>query len=427
MAAVDSRDQLKDVGTPSTVTECDSESDSDSSPDSPIEEKASDLFVVPESECERHLWYIHGRGYDLKNYVAKHPGGPRMILSGRGRDCTALFESYHPWNDKHRRVLAAYGPKAPEPDPFYEDIKAEVRKAYPLGYKETQMRWRTFCGLYVAICLELYLFFVVKTLWSCAIAGFLMALFGTRMAHEGAHFQMSHKEWVNRLSLFLGYFVTGPSMNWHYRHVISHHAHTNQSDDVDVAYIWVADTLPRWLKVWSTPGIPIGVMLEIGLRGVWDLLIVRDVGGNRVDTTLGHIWLEVPFWCAFHYFFGPSVACYLCMMTVAGAIFVPCSQVAHAILYPDPSDHQSWAKMQIADSADFASDSNFWYHVAFGLTTQIEHHLFPGIGHHHYHRIRLITKEVCKKHGVHHIDITAKKAFHALWIRWVTGQPISVA
>ena len=98
---------------------------------------------------------------------------------GRGRDCTALFESsepviatkldqtvlfltggmgvlfwmwkahsvycgtkervylcishisifvwplrYHPWNDKHRKILRAYGPAPPPPDPFYEEIKA---------------------------------------------------------------------------------------------------------------------------------------------------------------------------------------------------------------------------------------------------------------------------------------------------------------
>ena len=29
-------------------------------------------------------------------------GGPAAINLGRGRECTALFESYHAFNDKHR-------------------------------------------------------------------------------------------------------------------------------------------------------------------------------------------------------------------------------------------------------------------------------------------------------------------------------------
>ena len=31
---------------------------------------------------------------------------------------------YHPWNDKHRKILRAYGAAPPPPDPFYEEIKA---------------------------------------------------------------------------------------------------------------------------------------------------------------------------------------------------------------------------------------------------------------------------------------------------------------
>jgi len=65
--------------------------------------------------------------------------------------------------------------------------------------------------------------------------------------------------------------------------------------------------------------------------------------------------------------------------------------------------------------------------MAFGLTTQVEHHLFPGIGHHCYDNIRLLTREVCAKHGVHHYDVSAKKAFGALWTRWVKGFPAPLA
>ena len=48
------------------------------------------------------LWTIHGQNYDLSEFVSRHPGGKEAILLGRGRDCTALFESYHPFTKQHR-------------------------------------------------------------------------------------------------------------------------------------------------------------------------------------------------------------------------------------------------------------------------------------------------------------------------------------
>lgn len=37
---------------------------------------------------------------------------------------------YHPWNDKHRKILRAYGAAPPPPDPFYEEIKARHGKTW---------------------------------------------------------------------------------------------------------------------------------------------------------------------------------------------------------------------------------------------------------------------------------------------------------
>uniref|UniRef100_A0AAU7E3N6 Delta-6 fatty acid desaturase n=1 Tax=Prorocentrum micans TaxID=2945 RepID=A0AAU7E3N6_PROMC len=397
----------------------------DSDVDTPAASKGfAEVPQVPEAACNPKLWYIHGQAYDLSGFVDKHPGGRLAILSGRGRDCTALFESYHPWNDRHRKVLKSFGPAPPPPDPFYEEIKARVREVFPKGGKETKMRLRTKIVLSALWCVMIYLFFGVRTPLSCALSGVLMATVGTRLAHEGGHYQVSSREWVNRLALFLGYFPTGPSMGWHYRHVISHHAHTNQDgahSDVDVAYIWIADKLPGWMKVLILPGLPIGVMLEIGVKTMFELVVVGSMAGHRSDRWLGHMLPEALVWLAVHLWFGPSCLCYALMYFTAGAIFVPTSQVAHAIVFPDQRDHSSWAKMQIAESVDFASTSDFWFHLAMGLTTQVEHHLFPGVGHHCYNTIRLITREVCAKHGVTHYDISAKKAFGALWTRWISG------
>jgi len=382
-----------------------------------------------EQNVDPNVWYIHGNSYDLSQFVAKHPGGQLAILSGKGRDCTALFESYHPWNDKHRKVLKAYGAAPPTADPFYEELKEGIRKKFPGGCGSTKMPLSTKLYLSASWCLMMWLFFIVRTPLSGALAGFLMAVVGTRMAHEGAHFQVSTNEHVNRISQFLGYFLTGPSMAWLYRHTISHHAHTNQEHDVDVEYVWIMDKFPGWMKILGLPMVPVAAMFEIGAKFLFvDLLVTKSVGGNLiVDRTIGFTIPEVIVWLSVHWFFGPSWWCYLTMAWVAGAIFVPMSQIAHLIVFPDHVKYDSWAKMQIAESVDFAADSDFWFHMAFGLTTQVEHHLFPGIGHHCYRECREVVREVCKKNNVTYYDVTAKKALGALWHRIIDGAPLPLA
>lgn len=383
-----------------------------------------------EQEFDPNLWYIHGHAYDLSQFVNKHPGGAFTLLSARGRDCTGLFESYHPWNDNNRKVLAAYGPKPPPCDLFYEEMKVEIRKLFPRGKYETKMRPFTVCCLLAIWVTYMYLFFVVKTAWSCLFAGVLVALFATRITHEGGHMQASHKPWFNRMMLFIGYLPVGPSLCWYYRHVISHHVHTNDDHDVDVKYIALLDIMPtslRWVKVVALPFIFMGAVLEIGVKQMFDLLVYKDVAGCPVYYDVGGLIPEAIFWMALHATCGPSLLGYACMWLASGAIFVPMSQVAHAILYPDPSEDDSWAKAQLKSSVNFAARSSFWYHAAFGLTTQIEHHLFPGIGAHCLDDIHdKVVKPICAKHNVPVYDVSARKALYALWLRLLTGKPAKV-
>jgi len=373
-----------------------------------------------------HLWHVYGKSYDLTRFVDKHPGGRLAILSGQGRDCTALFDSYHPWSDKHRQVLKAYGAAPPPPDPFYAKLQEALRLAFPEGAASTKMRASTFVALLTAQTLAMYLFFIVRTPLCSLGAGILMALFGTRLSHEGSHWQCSSKSWMNRFALFYGYFLIGPSMCWHYQHIISHHAHTNEAQDCDVEYLELADKLPALVKVLVLPFAGIGAAFQLGPQRLFqDLLWKRSVGGNKVYWHFGQLLPEALVWTFFHLCLGPPVLCYVCMYFTAGSIFVVMSQIAHVIVFPDQEKkHDSWAKRQITASVNFASESTLWYHLAFGLTTQIEHHLFPGVGHHCYSIIRELIKPIAKEHGVTYIDLPAGEAFKALTRRIIYGVPL---
>lgn len=58
------------------------------------------------------FWWIHGKEYDLTDFIDRHPGGLESILLGKGRDCTALVESYHAFSTLHWKVLEKYEVKS---------------------------------------------------------------------------------------------------------------------------------------------------------------------------------------------------------------------------------------------------------------------------------------------------------------------------
>jgi cytochrome b involved in lipid metabolism len=103
-------------------------------------QQLSDKVIAKSSEQfqrESLLWWIHGKGYDLDDFVRRHPGGTEAILLGKGRDCTALFESYHAFTQPHAKaVLEKYATQSRKPqqssnnendeDQFYTVLKDRV-------------------------------------------------------------------------------------------------------------------------------------------------------------------------------------------------------------------------------------------------------------------------------------------------------------
>jgi cytochrome b involved in lipid metabolism len=66
-------------------------------------------FSLVFQSIEASAWIIiHGKVYDVTEFIHKHPGGSEMMLLSAGRDCTDLFESYHAFHERARSYLASY-------------------------------------------------------------------------------------------------------------------------------------------------------------------------------------------------------------------------------------------------------------------------------------------------------------------------------
>eukprot|EP00753_Platysulcus_tardus_P021408 PLAT896.1.p1 GENE.PLAT896.1~~PLAT896.1.p1 ORF type:complete len:523 (+),score=173.82 PLAT896.1:130-1698(+) len=200
---------------------------------------------------ESKLWRIHGRLYDLAPFIERHPGGAWPLTISRGRDCTALFESYHPFTDSPasmlrkfevatpsaglRDVTADSRHRSPPPvrarDPFYDTLKARVRDLFAsrkLSYKASRPRLLYYAAVLAgtAACILPYW----RGSWAATVLFALGSWLCGAMGHDGAHFAVSRTSPLGNLAAGLGMsFLTSP-LFWYYQHDVGHHVHTNDVD-----------------------------------------------------------------------------------------------------------------------------------------------------------------------------------------------------
>ena len=79
---------------------------------------------------ERALWYIRGEAYDLREFVALHPGGRRYLQNTVGSDVTELFEARHnrhpePEPEPGPLTVSPRSPPLPQPQPGLSPILTE--------------------------------------------------------------------------------------------------------------------------------------------------------------------------------------------------------------------------------------------------------------------------------------------------------------
>merc|ERR1719356_2042283 len=86
------------------------------------------------------------------------------------------------------------------------------------------------------VCAEMYFayrFFQGSNMAMVAlpVLGWLLCC---NVAHDGSHFAVSKKPWLNSLASCAGLPMMFPSTSWFIQHVIQHHVYTNDEDDVDL-------------------------------------------------------------------------------------------------------------------------------------------------------------------------------------------------
>jgi fatty acid desaturase/cytochrome b involved in lipid metabolism len=215
------------------------------------------------------VWRIHGQLYDLRDYVSSHPGGAEAILLGQGRnDCTALFQSYHPFAIAHASsVLRKYrlddDPQVkihrtvmPSPtktfrtlrsvripgrgvlelchkDEFYNILCQRVALALDKqGFHPIEDRaadtWRC---LYYSLVLVLVIMCGVAHATGRVLGSLALAVTGWwlgALGHDAGHFTASRR-WpvLNDVAVWGMSLLCNPIL-WQHQHTFAHHSHTNE-------------------------------------------------------------------------------------------------------------------------------------------------------------------------------------------------------
>jgi len=426
------------------------------------------------SPLTTNLWVIHGVEFDLSDFVQRHPGGVEAIELGRGRDCTAMFESYHPFTDKHWDILVKYAPpgvdmkqlKLASTDPFYESLK---RRAYDLlrqnGVNPESHRGattgRAIYYLLIFIGLLISAGFHVK---GYLVGSFVFSIFAWligALGHDAGHRAVSRKAWINDVCLWGISTLCNPIM-WQHQHTFAHHSHTNDfHQDPDLHHFQrllrvhhrfkyesiYAYQRNRIYVIFSYALVVFGTCLWIPIQFLRDGTlygIVDFTNKNSLQarvSSLAHvvgytsIILIAPF---FHVGALKATACGVIHMATAGLLFAFFSQINHvnevsfsrqAIVLPDSKPDisssntdtrgSSWAMNQILSSNNFASSSLFWHIFSNGLNMQIEHHLFPGLNHCHLHLVKRAVEDTCREHSLEYKEYESFGLIFEATMEWL--------
>eukprot|EP00980_Cylindrotheca_fusiformis_P011704 scaffold2783_cov129-Cylindrotheca_fusiformis.AAC.5 len=410
----------------------------------------SDVAMARATLSSDKIWWIHGNGYDLSRFVERHPGGKEAILLGRGRDCTALFESYHIFSKDHWKVLDKYcivkNMKASDrkKDLFYDIVKDRVAATLrQKGIDPIKNRGASLSrSIYYCVVFSAWVSSGFAHIKGNILGSFLFALSGWLMGalgHDAGHFAASRIPWVNDLGVWAMSLICNPIV-WQHQHTYAHHSYTNEFDkDPDLHHfdqllrvhkkirhrsvhnyqknrLWVAVTY-AFVCFGTCFWIPWSVLSSGTLHSV-----VNWQDSNRPSRRIG---LQL-HWYSYNFFiillpflihesvWTAMLSVYVHMATV-GVVFAIFSQINHLNEISVESDMESrssnstpsksitkgsWAAAQVETSNNFAAGSLLWHCLSNGLNLQIEHHLFPGLNHGHLHHITPVVRDSCREFGV---------------------------
>jgi linoleoyl-CoA desaturase len=341
--------------------------------------------------------------------------------------------------------LSVAQPRFPAHSPLRAELNAEVDAYFertgldPAGGRPMWMKTLVIGAWLVTS--YLLLLFVASTWWAagllCASLGLAIAGVGFSVMHDANHGSYSASKRLNKLAAATIDLVGGSSFMWRHKHNVLHHTYTNvhgMDDDIELRpflrltvdqrrfwfhrfqwFYWVPLFVFFTTKWWFVDDFVALIKGKTGKhpfprpRG-WDL---AQLFGGKLFFIAWGVVLPLTIFPWQQYLAGYVVVSAVCGITL-GTVF----QLAHAVdnvTFTRAPLELSWVEHQVATTTDFARDRRLLTWYVGGLNFQVEHHLFPRVGHRHYPALAPIVREVCARHGVainDHASVTSALRSH---------------
>ena len=330
-------------------------------------------------------------------------------------------------------------------DPFVAELQQQVR-AYFQGSGRSQ-HWN---GLmfsksifYLGGYGSLYVLLITHTsmpwlVW--ALLGFFAAGIGFNVGHDSIHGAYSKNRRLNRLLGHSFSLIGAHVYNWRILHNVIHHSYTNIAGaDGDLHPVPFLRFYPskeglkpyhRFQHLYALPLYALTSLMWT-LKKDFDHIFRKEhlmyekpalpkgEFGELVAVKSLHylLFFVLPIFVT-GYAWWQVLAGFVLMHAVTGLKLALTFQLGHIVegpdvhhLNPGANSMESWHRVQLKGTANFAPDDKVVNWLTGGLNYQIEHHLFPQTCHVHYPALAKIVKATAKKHGLpYHVYPTMRSA-----------------
>ncbi|RCR68216.1 fatty acid desaturase family protein [Larkinella punicea] len=267
------------------------------------------------------------------------------------------------------------------------------------------------------------------------IMGIGIAGVGMSVMHDANHGSFSTSPWVNTLFSGSLYLLGGNVYNWKVQHNTLHHTYTNidqlDSDITGKPFLRLCDQqrlqkMHRYQHIYAflLYGLMTFSFLVKDFKQIGEFnrksksKLTKPFSSREILILLAGKLFYVVFvgvlpLALTDITFGQWALGFLLMNFVAGFVLSVIFQLAHIIEEvhsPIRNDQgnieNAWAIHQLESTANFAVSRPLSWFIG-GLNYQIEHHLFPSIGHVHYPAIAPIVQATAQEFGLPYYQKTS--------------------
>ncbi|EPS70430.1 delta-8 sphingolipid desaturase, partial [Genlisea aurea] len=387
------------------------------------------------------LWVsIHGKVYDVTDWLQHHPGGEIPLLNLGGQDVTDPFIAFHPksaWNHLESFFTGYHLEdfRVSEVSMDYRKLASEFTKS---GLFEKKGHGVIYSICFIALMLSACFYGVLATesLTVHVLSAGLLGLSWMQVAylgHDSGHYQIMTGRGSNKfIQLFTGNCLTGISIAWWKWTHNAHHMACNSLDhDPDLQHLPLLavssklfqsitsyfygrklafDAIARFfISYQHITFYPITCVARVNLYLQTVLLLfsgrkVPDRGLNILGILVFWTWFPLlvsflPTWSERVLFVMVS----FCVTSIQHVQF--CLNHFAANVYVGAPKGDDWFEKQTNGTIDISC--SWWMDWFFGgLQFQLEHHLFPRLPRCWLRSVSPSVQELCKKHNLQYRSLS---------------------